>query len=167
MSRHKESTSEPETKQTKEVKDSSNNNNKTTQKQKNQLLLQQQQQFLQKHINSNGKSDMPKIDPLDFEKFNDKILLKYAERYKYNINSFDSLNNDILNSEIGLKTYSKTKRLREKEKEEDLSNKMTKKEFSKIAKNHFMSLPAKENDIITGFLYKVKNQDKEFKLTSQ
>ncbi|KAI5956379.1 hypothetical protein KGF54_000854 [Candida jiufengensis] len=138
---------------------------KTTQKQKNQLAQQQQQNYLQRHINSNGPGDKPKVDPLDFEKFNNKILWSYKDRYNFNLSRPESLNSDILNSEIGKKTY--TKRNQEKQSRVNKNSKLNKKEFASHVKNHFMNLNAKENDIITGFLYKVKHQDKEFKLTFQ
>ncbi|KAI5961689.1 hypothetical protein KGF57_001623 [Candida theae] len=121
---------------------------RTSQKARNQQALQQQQSFLQKHINSNGPKDRPRIDPLDFEKMDEATLLRYKDRYNINLPRPESLNSDILNSEIGKKTISKG-------------------EFANQVKNHFMGLQAKENDIITGFLYKVKHQDKEFKLTFQ
>lgn len=187
---------------------SGSGNSKTSQKMKNQLALQQQQNYLQRHINSNGPKDKPRIDPLDFETMDDSILLKYSERYGFNLPRPESLNSDILNSEIGKKTFTKRKQLKlrahiaqilasaqessnknvnggvdEEEQmnqgspEEQQANRnrllleqggrISKKEFANHVRNHFLSLTAKDNDIITGFLYKVKHQDKEFKLTFQ
>ncbi|CAK9441731.1 uncharacterized protein LODBEIA_P55990 [Lodderomyces beijingensis] len=170
---------------------------KTSQKVKAQIALQQQQTFLQKHINSNGPRDKPRKDPLDFETMDDAILLKYSDRYGFNLPRPESINSEILNSEIGKKTYSKRAQMKRAEqmqresergdggKEEgSLSSqssqrefsvknpgggksRISKKEFASHVKAHFLSLTAKENDIITGFLYKVKHQDKEFKLTFQ
>ncbi|KAI5964274.1 uncharacterized protein KGF55_002216 [Candida pseudojiufengensis] len=178
VNRHRDSASESETtRQNNKDKDGNSSNingpsgtstssSKTTQKQKNQLAQQQQQNFLQKHINSNGPRDKPRVDPLDFEKFSDKTLLLYKDRYNFNLSRPESLNSDILNSEIGKKTYTKRNQLNQS-RINTKNNKINKKEFANHVKNHFLSLNAKENDIITGFLYKVKHQDKEFKLTFQ
>ncbi|KAK6197391.1 uncharacterized protein RJT21DRAFT_123197 [Scheffersomyces amazonensis] len=132
---------------------------KSSQKVKNQAALQKQQQYLSKHINSNGPQDQPKVEPLDFEKFEDDVLIKYNKRYGMNLPNPTSVNNDILNSEIGKKTY--TKRNESKQS----PNKITKVELANKTKNHFLALPTKENEIITNFLYKVKHQEDEFKLT--
>ncbi|EMG46519.1 hypothetical protein G210_3228 [Candida maltosa Xu316] len=147
---------------------SSSTTGKTSQKAKNQLALQQQQQYLARHINSNGPQDRPKLQPLDFSTYSDEALLKYAERYGFSeFNRIDSLNSDILNSEIGKKTFSKRSKKRQQHGGDVTSGRVTKVEIANHVKNHFNGLPAKENDIITGFLYKVKHQDKEFKLTFQ
>ncbi|KAG8202782.1 hypothetical protein GWM34_02414, partial [Candida africana] len=162
---HKESASESESNTNTYTRHTagSSSNSKISQKARNQLALQQQQQYLAKHINSNGPQDKPKLQPLDFTTYSDTALLKYSERYGFhNFSRIDSLNSDILNSEIGKKTYSK----RSKKNQKD-TGRISKLEIANHVKNHFSSLPAKENDIITGFLYKVKHQDKEFKLTFQ
>ncbi|RCK64895.1 Transcriptional regulatory protein SAP30 [Candida viswanathii] len=165
---HKDSASESESNtnthtHTRHTTASSSSTTKTSQKARNQLALQQQQQYLAKHINSNGPQDRPKPAPLDFSTYKDSALLKYSERYGFhNLTRIDSLNSDILNSEIGKKTFSKRSKRRQRD-----TGRITKPEVANHIKNHFAGLPAKENDILTAFLYKVKNQDKEFKLTFQ
>lgn len=157
---HKGSASESETPSRHYNRDThlTTSSNRTSQKAKNQQALQQQQSFLQKHINSNGPKDKPKIDPLDFERMDEATLLRYNDRYNINLPRPESLNSDILNSEIGKKTFSKR---------HNVEHRISKPEFANQLKSHFMGLQAKENDIITGFLYKVKHQNKEFKLTFQ
>lgn len=162
---HKDSASESESNTNSHTRHTtaSSSTSKTSQKARNQLALQQQQQYLAKHINSNGPQDRPKPTPLDFSTYKDEALLKYSERYGFhNFSRIDSLNSDILNSEIGKKTFSKRSKKRQRD-----NGRITKTEVASHIKNHFAGLPAKENDIITGFLYKVKHQDKEFKLTFQ
>ena len=107
---HKESASESESNTNTHTRHTagSSSNSKISQKARNQLAFQQQQQYLAKHINSNGPQDKPKLQPLDFTTYSDTALLKYSERYGFhNFSRIDSLNSDILNSEIGKKTYSK------------------------------------------------------------
>lgn len=154
---YKESASEPESTRN---NNSSNvaSSSKTSQKAKNQAALQAQQMFLSKHINSNGPNDKPKVHPLDFESFDDSTLMRYSEKYGLNVPIPESVNFDILNSEIGKKTYSKRNKLRQN------INRVSKPELAAHLKNHFMSLPSKENEIITGFLYKLKHEDSEFRL---
>lgn len=147
---HKESASESEsTKYTHPAK--------TLLKAKNQAALQAQQLYLAKHINSNGPQDQPPLKPLDFERFDDATLVRYSTHYNMGIAPPMTVNGDILNSEIGKKTYSKRSGTHPAG--------VSKPELAAHLKNHFMSLPCKENEIVTSFLYKVKNQDKDFKLT--
>ena len=171
---HKGSASESETPSRHYNRDRDGQQNPTTsssrtsQKAKNQQALQQQQSFLQKHINSNGPKDKPKIDPLDFERLDEATLLRYKGRYNINLPRPESLNSDILNSEIGKKTFSKRNQAGRLQRAGlNTEHRISKPEFANHLKSHFMGLQAKENDIITGFLYKVKHQNKEFKLTFQ
>lgn len=171
---HKESASESETPSRHYNRDRDGPQNLTTsssrtsQKARNQQALQQQQSFLLKHINSNGPKDKPRVDPLDFEKMDEATLLRYKDRYNINLPRPESLNSDILNSEIGKKTFSKRSQARRLQKAGlGMDHRISKGEYANQVKSHFMGLQAKENDIITGFLYKVKHQDKEFKLIFQ
>lgn len=154
---HKESASESESNKYSGVS-SSTNQSKTSLKAKNQASLQAQQVFLSKHINSNGPQDQAKVHPLDFESFDDETLIKYTNKHNLLLPHPVSINSDILNSEIGKKTYSKRSKNASK-------NGISKPELANHLKNHFLNLPCKENEIIPSFLYKVKHQDNEFKLT--
>ncbi|KAK6459857.1 hypothetical protein DFJ63DRAFT_52283 [Scheffersomyces coipomensis] len=161
----KESNSESES--SKHPSSSTTTTTKTSQKVKNQANYQKQQQYLTKHIHSNGPNDKPKVLPLDFDKYSDEVLIKYNKRYGLNLPNPTSVNNDILNSEIGKKTFTKRNSSNGGvgKKSSTPANKITKIDLANQVKNHFLNLPTKENEIITNFLYKVKHQDDEFKLT--
>ncbi|EGV63405.1 hypothetical protein PSN45_004315 [Yamadazyma tenuis] len=120
---------------------------------------QAQQEFLSKHINSNGPQDKVKIDPLDFNAFTADELNNYSKRYNLGFPECQSLKLDVLNSEIGKKTLSSKKHNKGKRTE-----KIEKYELSHNLKQHFLSSSVKENEVITNFLYKVRNDDKDFKL---
>ncbi|KAK6457923.1 uncharacterized protein RJT20DRAFT_2467 [Scheffersomyces xylosifermentans] len=155
---HKESASESES--SKHNNSSTNGGTtKSSQKAKNQAALQAQQVFLSKHINSNGPQDKPKVHPLDFDEFDEDTLVRYNRKYNLNLPNPISINNDILNSEIGKKTFSKRNKSRAN------YGGVTKPEMANHLKTHFLNLPTKENEIITNFLYKVKHQENDFKLT--
>lgn len=145
---HKESASESETKQP--------SNSRSSHKARNAVAQAAQQEYLSKHINSNGPQDKPAVDALDFMAFDDETLDKYGQRYGLNLPLTQSLIDNILASEIGKKTYSYKK---------NNGYKISKLEKANALKKHFTALPARENEIITNFLYKVKNEDKAFKLS--
>lgn len=146
---YRESTSESESKP--------QSNSRASNKARNAVAQQAQQEYLSKHINSNGPQDKPRLDPLDFSAFDTETLDKYNRRYGLYAYDCITVNGDVLNSEIGKKTHSY--------KNGNVKNKISKLDMSSSAKKHFMSLPCRENEIITNFLYKVKNEDKEFKLS--
>lgn len=131
--------------------------NKSSQRVKNQQLLQQQQQYLSKHINSNGPQNKPKIDPLDFQTLSDDDLVNYNLKYGLDLPLPVTVTEDILDSDVGRKTYYKNN--------SKLAGGITKPELANQVKNHFMNYPIKENEVITNFLYKVKHQDEDFKLS--
>ncbi|ODV80216.1 uncharacterized protein CANTADRAFT_89790 [Suhomyces tanzawaensis NRRL Y-17324] len=132
---------------------------KSSQKAKTQAALQAQQMYLSKHINSNGPQDKPKVNPLEFEEYDDETLARYNQKYGLGLPPITTINSDILNSEIGKKTQSKRSKSRR------ARGSITKQETSNHIKAHFLNLPCKENEIITSFLYKVRHQDSDFKLT--
>lgn len=146
---HKESASESESKQ---PSSHSRNSNKA----RNAVAQAAQQEFLLKHINSNGVHDKPKVEPLDFMAFNEKTLDQYGKKYELDTPLTETLNENILSSEIGKKTYSYNNKN---------GFKISKIEKANNLKKHFIGLPCRENEIITNFLYKVKNEDKDFKLS--
>lgn len=116
---------------------------------------QAQQEFLAKHIHSNGPQDRVLPDPLDFTAYDSNQLNRYLKRYNLNLLECELLKADILNSQIGKKTLSK-KRTR--------VGKLERYELANQIRHHFMTVPVKENEIVTNFLYKVRNEDKQFKL---
>uniref|UniRef100_A0A0L0NQ54 Histone deacetylase complex subunit SAP30 Sin3 binding domain-containing protein n=1 Tax=Candidozyma auris TaxID=498019 RepID=A0A0L0NQ54_CANAR len=126
-------------------------------KARNAVAIAAQQEILSKHIHSNGPNDKPKIDALDFTTLNVSSLNKYNRKYALNLPAIRTLNEDILLSALGKKTYS-SKRLTQE-------HKISKPEIASHCQKHFMASPCRENEIISNFLYKVKNEDKEFKLT--
>ena len=130
---------------------------KTSQRVKNQQLLQQQQEYLSKHITSNGPQDKERTDPLDFESLDDSQLVNYNIKYELNLPLPIKVNEDILDSDIGRKTHYK--------RNSKFAGRISKAELASRVKNHFENFPVKENEIITNFLYKVKHQDEEFKLS--
>lgn len=118
---------------------------------------QAQQEYLLKHINSNGPKDKPKIDPMDFNEYPIKVLNDYSQYYNLGLRG-QSVKSEVLYSEIGKKSLSYKKTLSK-------IGKLDKIELSNSVKKHFVNIPVKENEIIANFLYKVKNEDKEFKLS--
>lgn len=144
---HKESASESESK--------TPLGSRASQKARNAAAQAAQQEFLLRYINSNGPQDKARTDPLDFNTLSDDALEKYRKHYGLNCPPAMSLNAYILGSEIGKKTYSYKVN----------EDKITKSDMANQVKKSFLALPCRENEIIACFLYKVKNQDREFKLT--
>lgn len=129
---------------------------RTTYKARNAVAQAAQQEFLQKNINSNSINDRKRPHPLDFFAFDDDILQRYTKKYDLNYPPPLSVNGDILCSEIGKKTFTY---------KNNLKYKISKQELSRDLKKHFMALQCRENEVISNFLYKVKNQDKDLRLT--
>lgn len=123
-------------------------------KARSQVAQAAQQEFLARHINSNGPQDSPHVDPLDFASLLDKSLRAYINKHALHQPAPTSLNADILNLHIGKKSHSY-------KKSQTLA---PKREVAEKLRDHFLALPVRENEIITNFLYKVKNQDRDFKL---
>lgn len=124
-------------------------------KAKNLSIHQAQQEFLARHITSNGPQDRPKIGPLDFDSLPRLLLVKYNRKYGLFSEDPYTINGYMLKLEIGKKTASYRKNARN----------TSPAELAAAAKRHFLALPCRENEVITNFLYKVKNQDKDFKLS--
>ncbi|CAH2354492.1 transcriptional regulatory protein Sap30p [[Candida] railenensis] len=146
MARNRESASESEAKTT---------TSRASAKAKNSSVQQAQQDYIAKHVTSNGPYDGPKINPLDFENLPVESLIKYNRKFNLNSENPYTINGYMLKSEIGKKTISYKKN----------SKKNSSKELAATVKKHFQNLPCRENEVITNFLYKVKNQDKDFKLS--
>lgn len=124
-------------------------------KQRNAVVQAAQQEFLAKHIHANGAEETPRVHPLDFAAFDEKTLDRYSRKHGLEYPLAQTLNDNILHSEIGKKTHSFKK---------NSPYKIGKPELAHSLKTHFMALPCRENEIIANFLYTVRNQDKEFKL---
>lgn len=146
MPRAREPPSEPESRQPV---------SRLANKARTQAAQAAQQEVLARHINSNGAHDKPKVHPLDFSTLPDKALRSYVAKHGMQQPLPMTLNADILNLHIGKKTHSSKRS----------QTLMPKRELAEKVKDHFMALPFRENEIITNFLYKVKNQDRDFKLT--
>lgn len=126
-------------------------------KARNAVAVAAQQELLAKHIHSNGPQDQPKVEPLDFFSLDQETLTRYNLKNGLNLPRVQSINDNILQSEIGKKTSTF-------KKSQGIS-KITKPELANHCQKHFMSAPCKENEMIATFLYKVKNEDREFKLS--
>ncbi|CAK7903136.1 hypothetical protein CAAN1_16S01002 [[Candida] anglica] len=147
MARYRESASESESKPF---------GGRVSAKAKNATAAQQaQQEYLSKHINSNGPKDIEKPHPLDFESYPSQALTNYSRKYNLGSESPSTINGYMLKSSIGKKTSSYKKH----------TKKVPTRELAATVKKHFINLPSRENEIITNFLYKVKNQEKDFKLS--
>lgn len=126
-------------------------------KARNAVAQAAQLELLSKHIHSNGPNDKPKVNPLDFLTLDTDALHKYNQKYALNLPRIQTVNEDILQSEIGKKTYSSKKAA--------LTAKVTKAEFASHVHKHFVAAPCRENEIVANFLYKVRNENKDFKLS--
>lgn len=145
MAKYKDTASETETRQPR------------MSKARTAAAQQAQQEYLARHINSNGPQDRIKPEPLDFHSFSDQTLTNYNTRYQLNYPPIQSLNADVLQSDIGKKSqsYKKLKHI----------PKVTKAEYANNLKKHFINTSVKENEVIANFLYKVSNENNEFKLS--
>lgn len=146
---HRESASESEAK--------TGTTSRAANKARNAVAVAAQQELLSKHINSNGPNDQPRMNPLDFLAFDDDSLYRYNRKFGLNLPPVQSINDNVLRSEIGKKTFSSKKAAG--------SPRISKPELASHCHKHFLAAPCRENEIITSFLYKVKNEDKDFKLT--
>lgn len=126
-------------------------------KARNAVAQAAQLELLSKHIHSNGPNDKPKVNPIDFLTLDTDALHKYNQKYALNLPRIQTVSEDILQSEIGKKTYSSKKAA--------LTAKVTKPEFASHVHKHFVAAPCRENEIVANFLYKVRNENKDFKLS--
>ncbi|KAK9355719.1 hypothetical protein V1505DRAFT_369037 [Lipomyces doorenjongii] len=93
------------------------------------------------------------VDPLEFETFPIESLRMYKTSYKLPVPSSISNAGTLLNGPVGKKTYSYKHRTR-----------ISKEELAGNVKRHFSAFPARETEMIAGFLYSAKNQNNSFKL---
>lgn len=126
-------------------------------KARNAMVAAAQLELLSKHINSNGPQDQPKPNPIDLLSLDEKALHNYNRKYRLKLPYIQSINENILNSEIGKKTYSAKKK--------GLGHRVSKQEFVSHVQKHFNLTQPRENDIVSNFLYKVKNEERDFKFT--
>lgn len=130
-------------------------NSRSNAKARHTAAQQAQAELLARHIHSNGPNEKPIIEPLDFDSLPTHTLRKY--RHHYNLNGPESCLTDagyILQSKTGEKTYTAKN-----------SQRVAKQELAASVKKHFMNSTVKESEVITNFLYRVNNQDKQFKLS--
>ncbi|ODV63720.1 putative histone deacetylase complex subunit [Ascoidea rubescens DSM 1968] len=133
-----------------------NNNsgsNKTSAKARNAAALQAQKEYLARHINSNGPKDKKTPHALDFESYPIESLRKYRLKYNLDVPTAMSISGFMLGSEIGKKTYTARHQ-----------DRISKKELASAVKKDFLSKNTKESEIITNFIYTIKNERKAFKL---
>ncbi|SGZ51684.1 CIC11C00000005880 [Sungouiella intermedia] len=146
---HRDSASESESK--------TGTTSRAANKARNAVAQAAQLELLSKHIHSNGPKDKPKVNPLDFLSLDNEALHKYNLKYGMNLPKIQSVNENILLSEIGKKTYSAMKAVS--------LGRISKPEFASHVHKHFLAAPCRENEIVANFMYKVKNENKDFKLT--
>ncbi len=134
---------------------------------RNQLLLPLQKKYVTKYVHSNGPQDTPVQDPMDFSNWTEDQLRKYRERY---LNPNHIISPDIKTfqgymleeNKLGESTESYIKN--EENRSQNLYDYRTREDLRNNVENHFKSdLNVKENDVIAGFLYKVRNEDKNFR----
>lgn len=126
-------------------------------KARNAVAAAAQLELLSKHIHSNGPRDKPAIQALELYTLDENSLQKYRKRYNISVPEMQTLSENILCSEIGKKSSS--------HKKATMVNKVSKPEFVNSVQKHFSLMNVRENEVIASFLYRVKHQDKEFKLT--
>ncbi|KAH3668295.1 hypothetical protein OGAPHI_002049 [Ogataea philodendri] len=137
-------------------------------KQRNQILAQQQKEFLAKYIHSNGPQDFPPKDPLDFSDWTEEQLRKYRELY---LNPSQIIVSDaktfqgylLEGSELGETSESYLKN--EMSSGTNMYEYRTRDDLRRAVEDHFHNqLNVKESDVIMGFIYRVKNENKKFKM---
>ncbi|KAG7698155.1 hypothetical protein KL930_001817 [Ogataea haglerorum] len=137
-------------------------------KHRNQVLAQQQKEFLAKYIHSNGPQDFPVKDPLDFSSWTEEQLRKYRELY---LNPSQIITPDVKTlqgymlegSELGESSESYAKN--ELSSGTNMYEYRNRDDLRHAVEDHFNNqLTVKESDVIMGFIYRVKNENKKFKM---
>lgn len=134
-----------------------NTTSRAANKARNAVAAAAQLELLSKHIHSNGPKDQQPIDPLDFSSMHEDALRRYNKKYDLQLPEVQSLNDNILQLELGKKSCSAKKAAR--------VQKISKQDLAMNVQKHFLAMNVRENEILAGFLYKVKNQKRDFKLT--
>ncbi|KAH3678300.1 hypothetical protein WICPIJ_008850 [Wickerhamomyces pijperi] len=134
--------------------ESKTSNSRSNAKARNSAAQQAQAELLARHIHANGPNEKPIIEPLDFDSLPVHTLRKYRDHYGLSgTESCLTGSGYILQSKAGEKTYTAKN-----------SSRVSKLELAANVKKHFLSTNVKESEVITNFLYRVNNQDKQFKL---
>ncbi len=107
------------------------------------------QAYLDLYVTKDGPYKFPVPKPMDFDSLPLPVLRKYNYLHGLNTPSALSHNGSLLDSEIGRRTYSYKHK-----------NRISKKELAGAVKNHVLSQPVRESEIIVDFLYAVHNQSK-------
>ncbi|VEU20052.1 DEKNAAC100271 [Brettanomyces naardenensis] len=135
---------------------------------RNQLLVPLQKEYVAKHVHSNGPQDFPVPDPMDFSRWTEEQLRKYRELY---LNPNHVISPDIKTfqgymleaNKLGESTESYIKN--EQNADQNLYDYRTHEDLRNNVEDHFNNhLNVKESEVIVNFLYKVKNEDKNFRL---
>lgn len=108
-------------------------------------------------VHSNGPHDFPPVDPFDFTAFSSDALERYNLKYGLGLPEVQSVTENILQSEVGRRSFTARRTAQ--------SARISKPELAAHCYKHFVALPCRETEILSSFLYKVKNEDREFKLT--
>ncbi|CAL9736056.1 transcriptional regulatory protein Sap30p [Monosporozyma servazzii] len=147
----------------KNSKNGKNTNNESTR------LTSQQQQYLKElvrtHITDNkpifhhdGTQDISQYHPFDLQsrKMDYSVLRKYSHKYQLNDDKDNvTLTGMLLQSPLGTHTASYANQ----------SNRVEKKTYVARCNEHYKQTSAKEMDTMAQFIYKVKFQDKNFKMS--
>lgn len=141
---------------------------KSQNRHRNQLLLPLRKEYVAKYVNSNGPQDHPVPDPMDFSSWTEEQLRKYRELY---LNPNHIVSSDIKTfqgymlegTKLGESTESYLKN--EQNKQANVYEYRTRDQLRNTVEDDFKNnMSVKENDVIVNFLYKVKNEDKNFRL---
>lgn len=128
-----------------------------------QRLTTAQNQYIKdlvkKHITNNHPDLTPDQHPVDFESYPDKFLRRYKDHFNLDIEDNLTLKGYMLGSQLGSRTYSA--KLNQVGK---IGSRVAKSDLAKEVKKHFTSYGVKENICIPQFIYRVKNQKKNFKM---
>lgn len=145
-----------------------NNNNDSSR------LNAQQQQYLKElnktHITNNKPSFSHMGNTSDLSTYrsfdkqlrmeDDTIIRKYSHRHHLNENKDNvTLTGDLLNSDLGQRTMTGRR------SRDIASARVDKKSFVDNCTTHWQNQPAREMDVMSQFIYKVKHQKKDFKMT--
>ncbi|QPG76619.1 hypothetical protein FOA43_004011 [Brettanomyces nanus] len=135
---------------------------------RNQLLVPLQKESVSKYVHSNGPQDFAIPDPMDFSTWTEEQLRKYREMY---LNPNRVISPDVKTfqgymleaNKLGESTEAYIKN--EQNRDRNLYEYRTYSDLRNNVEDHFNNhLAAKESEVLVNFLYKVKNEDKSFRL---
>ncbi|CCK72123.1 Sap30p KNAG_0J00400 [Huiozyma naganishii CBS 8797] len=130
-------------------------------------LTSAQQQYLRDLVRTHITNNHPRLaqgnngpgQPLDFERYSDEFLRKYRDTFELDVADNLTMAGYLLGSPLGEKTFSY-----KRDKADPRGPRVQKAVLASACQRHFTAYQAKEQDLISHFIYKVKNQNKKFKM---